>query len=123
MHLFDGHLVGGLNLVDFFYNSCRVASSQRTRGIIFLEVELDVTALKVVVVDPDLAAQSAVLDINKPLSLPLTSPVLLKVQVDTGDVNLDLTSRIETKCGTSCVLLVSMVDVLFDSLGNSLPIK
>lgn len=102
-------------------DSRSVGRSNRSWFDRLIHVELDVTGLKVMVIDFDRAADSGVLGVHEPLRLPLAAPVSREVKVDARNVDLELTLLVEAQTGPSCALLEYSVNVAVNSLCNSRP--
>jgi hypothetical protein len=77
-------------------------------------VELNVSILPVVVVYLNRALQSLASDIDFPFRLPFSNPKLSEIHIDARDIDLKLTSLIETEGASGAILFVSCVHIVFN---------
>lgn len=90
----------------------RVGLRQRDVSEILIKSEVDVSILKVMVVDLDGTTQGVGLGVDEPAGLPLTSPEVVEVEVDAADVDLQVALLVEAEAGTRRSILVVDFDVL-----------
>ena len=95
-HLLDGGLVRCLDLIDLVADGFAIGACKCDALILLVQVELNISILKEMVVDADGARHRLPLNINDPLGLPLSSPAVPQIQVDAADIYLQITSLVET---------------------------
>jgi len=76
VHIFNSFLVPTFKCIDLKTNSWAIGCCQSNWIESFAQIELNVSVLKVVIVDANTATQWTVLSINSPLWLPFSTPVL-----------------------------------------------
>ena len=86
-----------------------------------MEVKLDISFFEVVIVDFDVSVQLVILCVNNPLGLPLTSPACLQLEVDAGDIDLEVSVLVEAKGCSGGSVAILQGDVFVDRGLDSVP--
>lgn len=91
VHCFQVFLILCLRLIDRGDNAISVSVLQGDIGKFFLETKVDISILKVVIVNLDRTRERVGLCVNHPGSLPFTAPEGIEVGIDATNVNLEVT--------------------------------
>lgn len=109
MHIFYFNLVSSFQTIDLCTNALSVTWLQLLGFKYFFKRKLNVSLLKVVIVNTNWARKSLFLRVNDPFWLPFATPEILHVQGDATQVNLQVTFSVEAQSWASGAFAICLI--------------